>query len=84
MTSTGNYAVPYIQSDGTSSICFFHSFVGFPAVEKHETIIYEVGHSLGLAHCQPSQENVSVMREKYFNHVETPLLDDWAGINALY
>ena len=78
------YGVTYHHTNGTGTIIFYHNFTGLTTVEKHETIIHEVGHVLGLAHCQPSKNSVSVMRQYGFNHVETPLSDDWAGINALY
>ena len=51
---------------------------------KRETVVQEVGHALGLAHCQEEKNGVSVMRRLGFNGKAKPLSDDIAGIRELY
>ena len=48
-------------------------------VRKQETAVHEVGHILGLEHCQPQYNSESVMREFGFNDVACPLADDKRG-----
>ena len=42
------------------------------------------GHAVGLAHTQPSNNLISVMREFNFNGKAYPLSDDKKGIAAIY
>ena len=78
------YAQAINNHNGTFNIKFYKDFVSLPTVQKNETIVHEVGHVLGLAHCDNADNAISVMREDGFNNVASPLSDDVAGINALY
>ena len=85
-TSVDNetYAVCRHYDDNTHRITVYKSFMELSAVNRNETIVHEIGHALGLAHCETSKNNVSVMRETGFNGKAYPLSDDIQGINALY
>ena len=83
-TSTGYYAVCYHQNNDSHTITIYQLYTSLDSVEQHETIVHEVGHALGLAHCQAIYNSVSVMRANGFNDVPHPLSDDIAGIATLY
>ena len=83
-TDNDTYAVTYHSGNDSHTIIFYKSFVGATAAEKQETIVHEVGHVLGLAHCQASKNSSSVMRETGFNGKAYPLSDDISGISAIY
>ena len=51
---------------------------------RYETIVHEVGHCLGLSHCQYIKNSISVMREYGFNNKAYPLSDDIQGISYIY
>ncbi len=53
-------------------------------LERYEVIAHEMGHVLGLSHCQAAYNSISVMRATGFNGYPRPLADDIAGISALY
>lgn len=82
--SNGTYAVCRHYSNEKSIITFYQSFANASAIVQQETIVHEVGHSLGLAHCDSGKESISVMRESGFNGKAYPLSDDIAGIADLY
>lgn len=68
--------------EGTISI--YRKWADLSSLQKAETVVHEVGHTLGLSHCQQSKNAVSIMREFGFNGVNAPMSDDIAGIAALY
>lgn len=80
----GTYAVTYHASTDCHSITFYKSFETATAAEKNETIVHEMGHVLGLDHCQESKKKISVMRATGFNGKAYPLSDDISGISAIY
>ena len=80
----GKYAVTYHTSDDHHSITFYKSFLNATELQKKEVIVHEVGHTLGLAHCQTSRESYSVMRTLGFNGKPYPLEDDIDGIIDIY
>ncbi len=75
------YAITYL---GSKEIAFYKPWRNLSMVRKQETAVHEVGHILGLEHCQPQYNSESVMREFGFNDVACPLADDKRGIAALY
>lgn len=80
----GTYAVTYHSSNDSHVITLYASFTTATSAQKNETIVHEVGHALGLAHCQESKNEKSVMRESGFNGKAYPLSDDKEGISAIY
>ena len=60
------------------------SSVLFTKIRKNETIVHEVGHALGLAHCASAYNSISVMRATGFNDVAAPLMYDGYSIAKLY
>ncbi len=78
------YAVTFLQSGRKKNIVLYKPFRSLPSTQKNETIVHEMGHAFGLAHCQSSKNSVSVMRAIGFNNKAYPLSDDIAGIKALY
>lgn len=82
--SNGTYAICAHANNNRHVITLFNDYTQATSVEQHETIVHEVGHALGSAHCQPAQESKSVMRANDFNNKPYPLSDDRAGISALY
>lgn len=83
-TVTDAYAVTTHHNDDYHSITFYKSFADATEAEKHEVIAHEMGHALGLSHCQKSKNSISVMRDTGFNGKAYPLSDDISGIAAIY
>ena len=81
--NNGTYGVTYYYSD-SCTIIFYQSFAQATSIVQYETIVHEVGHALGLKHCQTEKEDISVMRELGFNGKPYPLEDDIEGIAAKY
>jgi hypothetical protein len=83
--TTDDYAVTYGSSDSSHDrIVLWKSFKGLSSTRKKETVCHEVGHALGLAHTQSSNNSKAVMRALDFNDKPYPLSDDLAGIAKLY
>ena len=80
----GNYAVTYPSTNDHYTITYYYSFYCATTLERYEVIVHEVGHTLGLAHCQTSRDSYSVMREQGFNGKAYPLEDDIDGIIDIY
>lgn len=80
----GTYATCYHNSNDSHTITYYNAFTKATSVERNETIVHEVGHALGLAHCQAGDESISVMRATGFNYKAYPLSDDISGISAIY
>ncbi|MDR2043475.1 MAG: matrixin family metalloprotease [Clostridium sp.] len=80
----GTYAICLHHNDNYHVITYYYAFTKATASERQETIVHEVGHALGLAHCQSDKESISVMRATGFNNKAYPLSDDIAGISAIY
>lgn len=78
------YGVTAHKSNNSHIITFYNSFAQAEVTIKRETVVHEVGHALGLAHCQEEKNGVSVMRRLGFNGKAKPLSDDIAGIRELY
>ncbi len=78
------YATTYHNSNDYHAITFYKDFLNTTTVEKNEIIVHEVGHALGLAHCQAANNGISVMRALGFNNKPYPLSDDINGISNLY
>lgn len=82
--SNGTYAVTYHRSSSRKEIVYYKDFKDASNSIRYETIVHEVGHTLGLAHTQSSNDSISVMRATGFNGKAYPLLDDKEGIDAIY
>lgn len=82
--SNGTYAVTYHSSDDKHTVTFYKSFSTATSAQRNEVIVHEVGHALGLAHCESSKNSISVMRAVDFNGKAYPLSDDIAGIASIY
>lgn len=78
---SGNYAA---TSYPGTKITFYREMNELDTILKKEVIVHESGHSLGLGHTQPYNNNVSIMRETGFNYRCIPYTDDTNGINVLY
>lgn len=78
------YAVTFLQSARKKNIVLYKPFKSLNTTRKNETIVHEMGHALGLDHCQTSKNSISVMRAVGFNDKAYPLSDDIAGIKKLY
>ena len=83
-TNTGAYAITYHYSNTSHYICLYMDFSSLSEVRKNETIVHEVGHALGLAHCAVAYNNISVMRATGFNDIAAPLMYDGYSIANLY
>ncbi len=80
----GSYGVTYNVKKDHNTITFYKAFRDATSAHKNETIVHEVGHALGLDHCQKEKNAHSVMRATGFNGKAYPLSDDISGISALY
>ena len=80
----GNYAVIHHSNNNYHTITLYKAFNDGSDAVKKETVVHEVGHALGLDHCQSYLNSVSVMRATGFNGVDAPMSDDKAGIASLY
>lgn len=80
----GTYAVCKHNSNDSHTITLYYGYTTASSVEQHETIVHEVGHALGLAHCETVNNENSVMRALGFNNKPYPLSDDREGISHLY
>ena len=81
--NNGMYADTIARND-SAVITYRKRFLELDSSQQRETIVHEVGHALGLDHCQSSKNSISVMRANGFNGKAYPLSDDIAGISALY
>ncbi|MCQ2536913.1 MAG: M57 family metalloprotease [Lachnospiraceae bacterium] len=82
--SNGTFATCVRGSGERCTITLYHSYQNLSANNQHEVIVHEVGHALGLNHCQAVYEYISVMRAVGFNNKPYPLSDDIDGISYLY
>lgn len=82
--SNGTYAISYNEGKTKTRIILYKDFFNTSTANKNETIVHEVGHCVGLGHCQSSKNSSSVMREQGFNGKAYPLSDDKNGIKKLY
>lgn len=80
-TSKGNIMG---TSYGGGHIILWSGWRGLDASDEKETVVHEVGHELGLAHTQASNDSIAVMREDGFNGKPKPLSDDIKGIAKKY
>ena len=79
------YAIAHHYSNDSHTVTLYKRFhQKLSNVEQQETVVHEVGHCLGLAHCEEENNTISVMREKGFNNKPYPLSDDKQGIAAKY
>ncbi len=83
-TSNGTYGICVSVNSSKSNITFYNAFTQTSSAWRNETVVHEVGHALGLAHCNSADNAVSVMRASGFNNQAKPLSDDKAGISAKY
>ncbi len=82
---SGAYAIARHYSNDSHTVTLYRRFhQELSNVEQQETVVHEVGHCLGLAHCEEENNTISVMREKGFNNKPYPLSDDKQGIAAKY
>lgn len=79
-----DYNDSYATSYGSGNIAIYKPWNDLSDTRKKETVVHEVGHELGLAHCESSKESESVMRATGFNDKAYPLSDDKEGISYLY
>lgn len=84
--SVTNQGVAYTThpSANKAKIYFYKPFVSLDTVDQNETIVHEIGHALGLAHCISSYNSLSVMRDTGFNHYAAPLYHDRNNISIIY
>lgn len=82
--SNGTYGVTYYKSASKKEIVYYKSFYNASTSVKYETIVHEVGHTLGLSHTQSANADIAVMRATGFNGKAYPLSDDKSGIAAIY
>ena len=82
--NNGKYATTMYPASDSCTITFYYAFSQATSIVKYETIVHEVGHALGLEHCQTEKEDISVMRALGFNGKPYPLEDDIEGISAKY
>lgn len=82
--NNGTYAITYSYSNDYHNITLYMSFANATSAQRNEVIVHEVGHALGLDHCEPANQNISVMRSTGFNNKAYPLSDDISGIANLY
>ncbi|EEO7552407.1 matrixin family metalloprotease [Listeria monocytogenes] len=82
--TTNAYATTYYTSKQSARIIYYKSFKSLSAANKRETVVHEVGHTIGLSHTQQRNNSISVMRDYRFNGKAYPLSDDKKGINAKY
>lgn len=80
----GTYAIAYRYNHDYKNITFYKLYDGLSTNDKRETSVHEIGHSLGLAHCEKEKNEISVMRQFGFNDKPYPLSDDKAGIASIY
>jgi hypothetical protein len=64
-----------------SKIYTWAGFASLSSIEKNETMVHEVGHSLGLNH---EDVKFSIMISEGFIGRTTPTTDDFSGIRAKY
>lgn len=80
----GTYASTSHSNNNYHVITFYNYFTSASYSQQNEIIVHEVGHALGLDHCQDSKKNISVMRATGFNGKAYPLSDDREGISDIY
>lgn len=78
------YATTSHSNSNYHVITFYNYFASASFSEQNEIIVHEVGHALGLAHCEDSKKSISVMRATGFNGKAYPLSDDREGISDIY
>ncbi|GAA0123158.1 MAG: matrixin family metalloprotease [Clostridium argentinense] len=83
-SDNGTYGVCDPVTSGYKKITYYRSFLGTTTSNRQETVVHEVGHALGLAHTQKSNDSIAVMRQYGFNGKAYLLSDDINGLNALY
>lgn len=79
------YAITYHTTPQQPYINYHADWKALGQTQREETAVHEVGHCLGLAHCEePYPSPTPVMRAAGFNNLQAPLTDDWNGIAAIY
>ncbi|MDO5690841.1 MAG: matrixin family metalloprotease [Tissierellia bacterium] len=72
------------HTDTRSTLYFYEKWEDLDWTKRVEVVNHEIGHSIGLAHCQSDKVSISIMREYGFCNSVGPLTDDVTGINNKY